>query len=304
MAGNKTVAGNTTTVNTPASLQPPETLHARKIHNGKNSGDWPIHLVLSLAALLIASPLLFAVIKATQTGQQVLSASLVPGSEFLHNLSSVWSSAGLGRYMLNSLVVTVAVTVGKTLLSVLAALAFVYFRFPLKGLLFALVLFTLMLPTELLIVALFDLVSGTFRWANSYAAIMVPFLASATGVFLFRQHFMNIPSSLADAARIDGCGPLTFLARVLVPMSGNTIGAMAVIQFVYVWDQYLWPLVIMQSDDKQVVQVGLRRLIDVGGQTDWGAVMAGALVTVIPPLLVFTLLQEQFSKGFALGQDK
>ncbi|MFC4455937.1 carbohydrate ABC transporter permease [Deinococcus sonorensis] len=265
---------------------------------------WPVHLILSVAALLIASPLLFALIKATQAGQQVVGPSLLPGTAFFQNLGSVWTSAGLGRYMLNSLLVTVTVTFGKTVLSVLAALAFVYFRFPLKGLVFALVLFTLMLPTELLIIALFDLVSGTFKWADSSAAIIVPFLASATGVFLFRQHFMNIPHSLADAARMDGAGPLTFLTRVLVPMSWNTIGAMAVIQFVYVWDQYLWPLVIMQSDDKQVVQVGLRRLIDVGGQTDWGAVMAGAIVTVVPPLVVFTVLQEQFSRGFALGQDK
>lgn len=115
---------------------------------------------------------------------------------------------------------------------------------------------------------------------------------------------MSIPDSLADAARIDGCGPLRFLWHVLIPMSTNTIGALAVIQFVFVWDQYLWPLVIMQNDEKQVVQVGLRKLIDVGGQTDWGAVMAGAIVTIIPPLLIFTLLQEQFSKGFALSQDK
>ncbi|WP_288403565.1 carbohydrate ABC transporter permease, partial [uncultured Deinococcus sp.] len=178
------------------------------------------------------------------------------------------------------------------------------FRFPLRGAAFVLVLLSLMLPTEVLIVALFDVVSRDLRWADTYAAIIVPFLASATGTFLFRQHFMNIPVSLADAARIDGCGPLRFLTHILVPMSLNTVGALAVIQFVYGWDQYLWPLVIMQHDDRQVVQVGLRRLIEVGGQTDWGAVMAGAIVTMLPPLLVFTLLQEQFSKGFALTEDK
>ncbi|GAA4016258.1 carbohydrate ABC transporter permease [Deinococcus rubellus] len=263
-----------------------------------------IHVVLIIAVVVIASPLLFALIKATQASDVVIGPSLLPGTHFLENLASVWNGAHLGRYMTNSLIVTVCVTFGKTVLSLLAALAFVYFRFPLKSLAFALVLFTLMLPTELLIVALFDLISGTLKWADSYAAIIVPFLASATGTFLFRQHFLNIPASLADAARIDGCGPLTFLSRVLIPMSWNTIGAMAVIQFVSAWDQYLWPLVIMQSDDKQVVQVGLRRLIDAGGQTDWGAVMAGAMITLVPPLLIFTLLQEQFSKGFALGQDK
>lgn len=262
------------------------------------------HAALIVAVFLIASPLLFALIKSTQASSDVISARIIPGTSFFANLGQVWTEAHLGRYMLNSLIVTVAVTLGKTVLSVLAALAFVFFRFPMKGLAFALVLFTLMLPTELLIIALFDLVSRGLGWANSYLAIIVPFLASATGTFLFRQHFMNIPISLAEAARLDGCGPLRFLWHILIPMSWNTIGAMAVIQFVYVWDQYLWPLVIMQSDDKQVVQVGLRKLIDVGGQTDWGAVMAGAIITIIPPLLIFTLLQEQFSKGFALGQEK
>ncbi len=115
---------------------------------------------------------------------------------------------------------------------------------------------------------------------------------------------MNIPASLSDAARIDGAGPPTFLSRVLIPMSWNTIGALAVIQFVSAWDQYLWPLVIMQSADKQVIQVGLSKLINVESQTSWSSVMAGAILALVPPVLVFTVLQEQFSKGFALGQDK
>ena len=273
--------------------------HATRRERG---GFWT-HVILTTAVLIVASPLLFALLKSTQTSAQVIGPSLRVGSHFLDNARAAWVGAGLGRYMVNSTVVAVSVTVGKTVLSLLAALAFVYFRFPLKGFFFAAVLFTLTLPTEILIVALFDLVSGTLRWSDSYAAIIVPFFASATGVLLFRQHFMSIPPSLADAARIDGSGPLTFLFRVLIPMSWNTVGALAVIQFVYAWDQYLWPLVIMQSDDKQVVQVGLSKLIDFEAG-NWGAVMAGAILAIIPPVVVFTVLQEQFSKGFALGQDK
>ena len=277
---------------------------SRPVSGTRRRSDWATHLALSVACLLVMAPLLFALIKATQASSDVISPRMLPGTSFLSNLRQVWTEAHLGRYMLNSLIVTVSVTLGKTALSLLAALAFVYFRFPLKGLAFVVVLLSLMLPTEVLIIALFNLVSTNLHWADTYTAIIVPFLASATGTFLFRQHFMNIPSSLADAARIDGCGPLKFLSAVLVPMSWNTIGALAVIQFVYVWDQYLWPLVIMQNDQKQVVQVGLRKLIDVGGQTDWGSVMAGAILTILPPLLIFTILQEQFSKGFALTEDK
>lgn len=270
----------------------------------KQQGEWLVHLILIVAVFLIGSPLIFALIKSTQASADVISPKLVPGPAFLENLRHVWSDAHLGRYMLNSFIVSICVTVGKTILALLAALAFVYFKFPLKGLAFTLVLLSLMLPTEVLIIALFDLVSRDLHWANTYQAIIVPFLASATGTFLFRQHFMSIPTSLADAARIDGCGPLRYLTSILIPMSWNTVGALAVIQFVYGWDQYIWPLVIMQQDDKQVVQVGLRKLIEVGGQTDWGAVMAGAIVVMLPPLIVFTILQEQFSRGFALTEDK
>lgn len=277
--------------------------HTRASPQRRGNHFWT-HFTLILAVLIVASPLLFALVKATQTSAQVTGPSLLLGNQFLENARAAWVGAGLGQYMLSSAIVAVCVTIGKTLLSLLAALAFVYFRFPLKSLFFALVLFALTLPTELLIVALFDLVSGQLKWADNYAAIIVPFIASATGVLLFRQHFMNIPSSLSDAARMDGAGPLTFLIKILVPMSWNTVGALAVIQFVSAWDQYLWPLVIMQSEGKQVVQVGLSRLIDAEAQSNWGAVMAGAILTIVPPMLVFTLLQEQFSKGFALGQDK
>src|SRR5690606_24303902 len=147
----------------------------------------------------------------------------------------------LGNYMLNSTIVAVAVTVGKTVLSLLAGLAFVYFRFPGKWLVFGFVLLTLMMPTEILVVALFRLVIN-LGWGNTYLALIVPFLASATGAFLFRQHFSNIPAELSEAAQLDGATPLQFLWKVLVPLSWNTIGALTVIQFVYVWNFYLWPV--------------------------------------------------------------
>ncbi len=276
-------------------------------HNTKDLSfkqSWLTHLVLIVACLVISAPLLLAIIKSTQISSDVYSSKLLIGTAFIDNLQKAWVQAHLGRYLLNSFIVTILVTVGKTVLSLLAALAFVFFRFPLKGVAFALVLLSLMLPTEVLIIALFDFVSRDLKWADTFTAIIVPFLASATGVFLFRQHFMNIPVSLADAARIDGCGPFKFLTAILVPMSWNTIGALAVIQFVYVWDQYLWPLVIMQNDQKQVIQVGLRKLIDVGGQTDWGTVMAGTVLAILPPLIVFMALQKQFSSGFALADEK
>jgi sn-glycerol 3-phosphate transport system permease protein len=129
-------------------------------------------------------------------------------------------------------------------------------------------------------------------------------MASATGTFLFRQHFMSIPTSLADAARTDGAPPFQFLQKVLIPMRWNTIGALVVIEFVYVWNQYLWPKVIIRREDYQVVQVGLDLITGTGEGVEWGYVKAGAVLSLVPPLLVFMMLQEQFTRGFALSESK
>jgi len=302
--------------------------HSRSGRRSRNT--WLIHLILIIGCAVITFPIFFAMIKATQTQARVLSPTLIPGRELFSNLRNVFLNANLIIFMRNSFIVAIAVTIGKTLLSLFAGMALVYFRFPFKRIVFAFILITLMMPIEVLIVPLFDLVSlkppGSwevfwtwfshprqvllepvrfgFGWANTYWAIIVPFLASATGTFLFRQHFMSIPRSLADAARIDGASPMRFLTSVLIPMSWNTIGALAVIQFVYVWDQYLWPKIIIRREELQVVQVGLNLIISTGEAVQWGYIMAGAIVTLIPPLLVFALLQEQFMRGFALSESK
>ena len=209
----------------------------------------------------------------------------------------------LDRFMLNSIVLAVVVTAGKTLLSLLAGLAFVYFRFPGKWLVFGFVLATLMMPTEILVIALFRFVSS-IGWGDTFAAISVPFLASATGAFLFRQHFANLPAELSEASQLDGASPLQFLFRVLIPLSWNTVGALAVIQFVYVWNMYLWPLLIIKNEALQVVQVGLGSLRNVDAGLTYGPLMLAAVIASLPPVLVFILLQKQFMSGFAISRDK
>lgn len=292
--------------------------------------EWPTHILLLTVGLIIASPIIFAAIKASQTRAAVMSPSMVPGIHFWENLRIVWEVHSLGTYMKNSMIIAIAVTLFKSVFSILAAMTLVYFRIPLKRFIFGFILFTLLMPTEVLIVGLFDLISLAppksvaqftewilrpwrvlgepvpfgFGWTNSYLSVIVPFMASATGVFLFRQHFLSVPKDLGDAARIDGAGPFHFLTRVLVPMSLNTLGAFAVIEFVYVWDQYLWPRVIIREESKQVVQVGFNLIIGTGEGVFWGQVMAGALISVIPPLFVFMLLQEQFMRGFVLSSEK
>jgi sn-glycerol 3-phosphate transport system permease protein len=280
----------------------------RYLHEFRNSLKqvrWFVHFGLILSCLLIGLPLLYALTTATHTSAEIFSypPKLGFGTQLANNVETVLNDFGLMRFMLNSTFVALAVTLGKTVMSLLAGTAFVYFDFPLKGPLFFFVLITLMMPTHVLIVALFQLVSD-LEWGNTYWALIMPFLASATGTFLFRQHFSNIPAELADAARIDGAGPMRFLWRVLVPLSWNTIGALAVIQFVYMWNQYLWPRIIINENDRQVVQVGLNMLISGQDATDWGPVMAGAVIATLPPLIVFVLLQRQFLSGFAFSTEK
>jgi sn-glycerol 3-phosphate transport system permease protein len=265
---------------------------------------WYAHLVLVIACLLVGAPLLYAMLVSTQTNAQVATFTLAPGSSFNEHLNQVMVNRYLGEFMWNSVLLSVTITVGKTILSLTSGLAFVYFRFPGKWIIFGFVLATLMMPTEILIIGLFRFVSGTLDWGGTFQGLVAPFLASATGTFLFRQHFANLPAELSEAAQMDGANPLQFLFRVLIPMSWNTIGALAVIQFIYSWNMYLWPQLIMQGGDFQVVQVGLRSLLAVDTSIAYGPLMLGAVIASIPPVIVFILLQKQFMSGFQITTDK
>jgi sn-glycerol 3-phosphate transport system permease protein len=265
---------------------------------------WGAHLFLLVTCFIVGFPLFYAMLVSTQNNAQVINFQFTPGTSFAEHWDAVMNVRQIGKYMGNTVLVALAVTIGKTVLSLLAGLAFVYFRFPGKWIVFAFVLATLMMPTEILIIALFRFVSIELDWGNTYQAMIVPFLASATGVFLFRQHFANIPTELSEAAQMDGAHPVQFLFYILVPISWNTIGALAVIQFIYVWNMYLWPLLVMQGSENQVIQVGLKSLQAVDTSITYGPLMLGAVVASIPPILIFVLLQKQFMSGFALTRDK
>ncbi|MDZ4766927.1 MAG: carbohydrate ABC transporter permease [Chloroflexota bacterium] len=264
---------------------------------------WYAHLILIVACFIVGFPLFYSIIVSTQTSSDVYAYRFTPGEALGDNWDKVMNLAQLWRYMLNSLLVTVAVTAGKVVLSLLAGLAFVYFRFPGKWLVFGFVLLTLMMPTEILILALFRFINQ-IGLGNTTGALIIPFIASATGAFLFRQHFANIPAELSEAAQLDGATPIQFLLQVLIPISWNTIGALTVIQFIYAWNMYLWPALIIQGQANQVVQVGLRTLVGADQAISFGPLMLAAVVASLPPLAVFLALQKQFMSGFALSRDK
>ena len=246
-----------------------------------------IHLLLLIAVIVVAAPVLFAFIVSTQSVTEVFSypPKLTPGSSW-ENYPNSWKYVNLGRMMFNSAFLAFAVTVGKLIISLMAAFAFSHFEFRGKNFLFFLILITLMLPIPVRIVPLFELFVKMGRihkqlGIDTYFSLIVPFIASATGTFLFRQHFLTIPAELTDAARIDGCGPMRFLFQVLIPLSKNTIGALVVIEFVYIWNQYLWPLIVTNSDEMKVVQIGIKMLTATEALQNWGVIMAGVIFAMI-----------------------
>jgi sn-glycerol 3-phosphate transport system permease protein len=297
MAAETTVAAGTPGPEARAS-------RLRRLTTPRSRQDrWWTHLLLVLACLVVGFPLIYAMLVATQSNAQLFAYQLTPGGNTRENLAVVWDQRSLGTYLWNSTIQAVIITVGKTVTSFLAGLAFVHLDLKGKWWIFWFVLVTLMMPTEISVIALFQIVAG-LGWSNSMYALTVPFLASATGAFLFRQHFANLPSDLSEAAQIDGASPVQFLVRVLLPLSWNVIGALAVIQFLYSWNMYLWPRLVISDQAAQVVQVGLGTMRNSGGGQTYGPLMLAAVIASLPPTLVFVLLQRQFLSGFSISAEK
>ncbi len=263
------------------------------------------HLLLTLSVLIISLPVILALIISTQTEAQVLSypPGLIPGTNAVSNYKAAWTGVNLGRMILNSTVIAFGVIIGKVTMSLLAAFAFTHFEFKGKNLLFGVILVTLLLPVPVRIVALFDVVRS-LHWIDTYAGLIIPFWASATSIFILIQRFKTVPSELIDASKMDGCHPMQYFFKVLLPLTKSTIGALVVINFIYIWNQYLWPLMATNSRDMRVVQIGIKMLMSTESTNNWGVIMAGVVITMIPPLLVFVVMQESFMRGFALQSEK
>ena len=206
-------------------------------------------------------------------------------------------AAPVSTMMMNSLLMALMISIGKISISIIASFAIVYFRFPLRNFFFWMIFITLMLPVEVRIIPTFKVVSD-LGMLNSYAGLTIPLIASATATFLFRQFFLTIPDELAEAARIDGAGPMRFFYDVVLPLSKTSIAALFVIQFIYGWNQYLWPLLITSDESMYTTVIGIKRMI-VGSDAanEWHLVMATAILALLPPALVVVLMQKWFVKG-------
>jgi len=264
------------------------------------------HAVLIAGVALVAFPLYVTFVASTLTTEQILTVPmpLLPGGHLVDNYSqalksgsTMGASAPVGRMMFNSLVMAVAIAVGKIAISVIASFAIVYFRFPLRNFFFWMIFITLMLPVEVRIIPTYKVVSD-LGMVNTYLGLTVPLIASATATFLFRQFFLTIPEELAEASRIDGAGPMRFFWDVVLPLSKTTVAALFVIQFIYGWNQYLWPLLITTQESMYTTVIGIKRMIMTGdAATEWNLVMATAMLAMLPPALVVVLMQKWFVKG-------
>jgi sn-glycerol 3-phosphate transport system permease protein len=264
------------------------------------------HLVLIGGVALVMFPVYVAFVASTLSLDEVLHVpmQLTPGSHLIENYRAVLahgsergSAAPVGPMMWNSLVMALAIAIGKIAISIISAFAIVYFRFPLRGTFFWMIFVTLMLPVEVRIFPTYK-VAADLGLINTYAGLTLPLIASATATFLFRQFFMTVPRELAEAARIDGAGPLRFFWDVILPLSRTNIAALFVIMFIYGWNQYLWPLLVTTQENMYTTVIGIKRMIAGGdAMTEWNLVMATALLAMLPPVAIVMLMQKWFVKG-------
>lgn len=276
------------------------------------------HLMLILGVAAMCLPLYYAIIAATHSLDDVLliPMPLTPGTELFNNIKTALDKPDFARQLFNSLVVAVGVTVVKIAASFIAAFAVTYFNYRFRALAFWMIFGTLMLPVEVRIVPTYELAANVLSPLNwllggmievnlewnlldSYTGLILPLAASATGTFLFRQLFLTVPDELLEAAKIDGAGPIQFARDVLWPLSRTNVIALTVILFVFGWNQYLWPMLIVTEPSMLTAVVGLAKSLP--GVSDsvphWHTAMASTLLISIPPVTVVLVLQRWFVKG-------
>ncbi|QFU15264.1 sn-glycerol-3-phosphate ABC transporter permease UgpE [Microvirga thermotolerans] len=264
------------------------------------------YLVLTVGVVIVAFPVYLAILASTFDAATIINGNmpLVPGDQAAENYyrtifvgASRTSREPVGLMMMNSFIMAIGIAVGKIVISILSAFAVVYFRFPLRMTAFWVIFITLMLPVEVRIYPTYKIVAD-LGLLDTYTGLILPLIASATGTLLFRQFFMTIPDELLEASKIDGAGPFRFFKDTLLPLSLTTIAALFVIQFIYGWNQYLWPLLITTKSSMQTIVIGIKKMITTqDALTEWQIAMTTAVLAMVPPVLVVVFMQRLFVKG-------
>lgn len=292
--------------------------------------DTLTYVFLMLGIGVVCFPVFYTFVAATLPLEEVsrVPMPLMPGDQFWVNVRAAWEQGNLGRQLVNSFIMASGITIGKILVSILGAFSIVYFDYKFRKVAFATVFCTLMLPVEVRILPTYEIAANLFgplqwlidtlhlesifqwwvgndfeislEWSllDSYTGLILPLVASATCTFLFRQFFLTVPEELCEAAKLDGASAMKFFLRILLPLSKTNIAALVVIEFVYGWNQYLWPLLITTNPDMTTAVIGLQNLIpQVDDVPYWNVALAGALLVMMPPISVVLLMQRWFVKG-------
>jgi sn-glycerol 3-phosphate transport system permease protein len=292
--------------------------------------DTLTYVFLMVGICIVGFPIFYTFVAATLPIEEVAKVPmpLVPGDQFWINMATAWEQGNLGRQLLNSFIMASGITIGKIVVSMLGAFSIVYFDYRFRKVAFAAVFCTLMLPVEVRILPTYEIAANIFgplqwlidtlhlnrfaelwfgndfeialEWSllDSYSGLILPLVASATCTFLFRQFFLTVPEELCEAAKLDGASAMMFFRKILLPLSVTNIAALVVIEFVYGWNQYLWPLLITTDPDMTTAVIGLQELIpQIDDVPNWNVALSGALIVMLPPILVVLFMQRWFVKG-------
>lgn len=257
-----------------------------------------------VTALVVLFPLIYAFSIALMPAGELYTNSkhFFPQNPTLDNFMEALQTVPLGRYVWNSIVVASAITIGQIVTCSLAAFAFSFLQFRGKNILFLVVMATMMIPGEATIISNY-LTVGSWGWLNTYQVLIVPYLTSAMGIFLFRQFYQAFPVSIYESAKLDGCSNIRFIVQILLPLTKSAVGAMGVYTFINAWNMYLWPLLVNGSDNMRTVQIGVSMLDGVDTQSIT-MMMAGAVLIIVPSLMIFILGQKQLIRGMFSGAVK
>lgn len=271
------------------------------------------YVALGFVVLVMGLPLFWMISGSLMSTRDVMNPAVwVPTKVLWENYPDAWNAVPFGRFFINSIIITIAGAALELFCGVLCAYAFAFLKFPGKNILFMVVLASLMVPSQVVIIPNYQFLAITVRdlfntennWVNTYQGIILPGAATAFGTFLMRQGFMGLPLDTLDAAKVDGAGHLRTMWEVMLPMAKPIVVTFGLISLVAKWNEYLWPLIITNTNNMRPVTVGLRMLFDAEGNNQWGVIMAGTALVVVPMLLIYIFLQRYIIDGLTAGATK
>ncbi len=270
----------------------------------KNGKDIGYFLVRFLVGILVIIPILMGFSYSLRSDAEIMTSALTafPKDLTWENYAWVLEYIPIANYMLNSFICCVIVIFAQVIICSLSAYTFAFFNFKGKKLIFNMILVSMMIPGDVTLIANYLKIQN-WGLINTYAGMTLPFLVSGLGIFMMRQHYLSLPKDFKEAATLDGCGDIGFFIRIALPLSLPSIAALAIYEFIVIYNQYLWPLLVSSSQNMYTIQIGMAMLK--GAETDHlGVILAGAMICITPALLVFVMGQKYIIKGMVSGGVK